>query len=82
MSRYEPNIGGAVDILIDIMTANGFTLTRQPYDHNFGGLVEALIDLKKTVSLPSHQNVLVSMRQLLKPCLMVMLFTCVRLTAR
>ncbi len=46
MSRYEPNIGGAVDILIDIMTANGFTLTRQPYDHNYGGLVEALIDLK------------------------------------
>ena len=81
MSRYEPNIGGAVEILIDIMTANGFTLTRQPYDHNFGGLVEALIDLKEG-SLPSHQNVLVSMRQLLKPCLMVMLFTCVRLTAR
>ena len=47
MSRYEPNIGGAIDILIDIMTANGFTLTRQPYDHNFGGLVEALIDLKE-----------------------------------
>ena len=80
MSRYEPNIGGAVDILIDIMTAN-VLLTRQPYDHNFGGLVEALIDLKRG-SLPSHQNVLVSMRQLLKPCLMVMLFTCVRLTTR
>ena len=47
MSRYEPNIGGAIDILIDIMAANGFTLTRQPYDHNFGGLVEALIDLKE-----------------------------------
>ena len=46
MSRYEPNIGGAVDILIDIMVANGFTLTRQPYDHNYVGLVEALIDLK------------------------------------
>lgn len=46
MSRYEPNIGGAIDILIDIMTANGFTLTRQPYDHNYGGLIEALIDLK------------------------------------
>ena len=46
MSRYEPNIGGAIDILIDIMTANGFTLTRRPYDHNYGGLVEALIDLK------------------------------------
>ena len=46
MSRYEPNIGGAIDILIDIMTANGFTLTRKPYDHNYGGLVEALIDLK------------------------------------
>lgn len=46
MSRYEPNMVGAIDILIDIMTANGFTLTRQPYDHNFQGLVEALIDLK------------------------------------
>jgi len=47
MSSYEPNIGGAVDILVDIMVANAFTLTRQPYEHNFVGLIDALIDLKE-----------------------------------
>lgn len=43
---YEPNIEGAVAVLVDIMVANGFTLTRQPYEPNYRGLVDALIDLK------------------------------------
>lgn len=47
MASYEPNVAGAVAILIDIMTANSFTMTRQPYEYNFHGLVDALIDLKE-----------------------------------
>lgn len=47
MASYEPNVAGAVAILIDIMTANAFTMTRQPYEYNFHGLVDALIDLKE-----------------------------------
>lgn len=43
---YEPNIEGALAVLVDIMTANGFTMTRQPYEPNYRGLVDALIDLK------------------------------------
>lgn len=44
---YEPNIEGALAVLIDIMVANAFTLTRQPYEPNYRGLVDALIDLKE-----------------------------------
>jgi hypothetical protein len=47
MASYEPNVAGAVAILIDIMTANAFTMTRQPYEYNMHGLVDALIDLKE-----------------------------------
>jgi len=47
MASYEPNVAGAVAILIDIMTANSFTMTRQPYEYNMHGLVDALIDLKE-----------------------------------
>ena len=43
---YEPNIEGALAVLVDIMVANGFTMTRQPYEPNYRGLVDALIDLK------------------------------------
>ena len=43
---YEPNIEGAIAVLVDIMTANGFTMTRQPYEPNYRGLVDAIIDLK------------------------------------
>ena len=43
---YEPNIEGALAVLVDIMSANGFTMTRQPYEPNYRGLVDALIDLK------------------------------------
>lgn len=43
---YEPNVEGAIAVLVDLMTANGFTLTRQPYEPTYRGLVDAVIDLK------------------------------------
>tara|TARA_R100000781_G_C4012849_1_gene104306 strand:- start:48 stop:575 length:528 start_codon:yes stop_codon:yes gene_type:complete len=47
MASYEPNLEGAISVLIDLMTANGFTMTRQPYAPNYRGLVNAVIDLKE-----------------------------------
>lgn len=44
---YEPNIEGAIAVLVDLMQGNGFTLTRQPYEPNYRGLVDAIIDLKE-----------------------------------
>lgn len=44
---YEPNIEGAIAVLVDIMMANAFTMTRQPYEPNYRGLVDAIIDLKE-----------------------------------
>lgn len=44
---YEPNIEGAITVLVDILTANAFALTRQPYEPNYRGLVDAIIDLKE-----------------------------------
>lgn len=44
---YEPNIEGAIAVLVDLMTANDFTMTRQPYEPNYRGLVDAIIDLKE-----------------------------------
>jgi hypothetical protein len=43
---YEPNIEGAIAVLVDLMTANEFTMTRRPYEPNYRGLVDAIIDLK------------------------------------
>jgi hypothetical protein len=43
---YEPNIEGALAVLVDLMQGNGFTMTRSPYAPNYRGLVDALIDLK------------------------------------
>ena len=43
---YEPNVEGAITVLIDLMTANNFTMTRQPYEPNYRGLVDAIIDVK------------------------------------
>ena len=43
---YEPNIEGALQVLVDLMTGHGFTMTRAPYAPNYRGLVDALIDLK------------------------------------
>ena len=47
MAQGEPNIEGAIKVLVDLLTANGFTMTRSPYENNFRGLVDALIDLKE-----------------------------------
>ena len=47
MASYEPNLEGAITVLVDLMTANGFALTRQPYAPNYRGLVDAVIDLKE-----------------------------------
>jgi hypothetical protein len=46
-TSYEPNIQGAIAVLRDLMIANSFTLTREPYEPNYRGLVDAVIDLKE-----------------------------------
>ena len=47
MAQGEPNIEGAIKVLVDLLTANGFTMTRSPYENNMRGLGDALIDLKE-----------------------------------
>ena len=47
MASYEPNLEGAISALVDLMTANGFSMTRQPYAPNYRGLVDAVVDLKE-----------------------------------
>ena len=47
MAQGEPNIEGALAILVDLLTANSFTMTRSPYENNMRGLVDALIDFKE-----------------------------------
>ena len=47
MASAEPNLEGAIKVLVDILTANGFTMTRSPYENNFRGLVDAIVDLKE-----------------------------------
>ena len=44
---YEPNVEGAIAVLVDLLDANSFTKTRIPYEPNYRGLVDALIDLKE-----------------------------------
>lgn len=44
---YEPNIEGAITVLVDLMLAEGVTMAREPYAPNYRGLVDALIDLKE-----------------------------------
>ena len=46
-TAYEPNIQGAIVVLRDLMIANSFTMTREPYEPNYRGLVDAVIDLKE-----------------------------------
>ena len=47
MAQGEPNIEGAIKILVDLLSANSFTMTRSPYENNIRGLVDALIDFKE-----------------------------------
>jgi hypothetical protein len=44
---YEPNIEGALAVLVDLMIGEGITMAHGPYAPNFRGLVDALIDLKE-----------------------------------
>ena len=44
---YEPNVEGAIAVIVDLLDANSFTKTRQPYEPNYRGLVDALIDVKE-----------------------------------
>ena len=46
-TAYEPNIQGAIAVLRDLMIANDFTMTREPYEPNYRGLVDAVIDVKE-----------------------------------
>ena len=46
-TSYEPNIQGAIAVLRDLMIANSFTLTREPYEPNYRGFVDAVIDFKE-----------------------------------
>ena len=47
MAQGEPNLEGAIKVLVDLLTANSFAMTRSPYTNNFRGLVDALLDLKE-----------------------------------
>lgn len=44
---YEPNIEGALAVLVDLMIGEGVLMAREPYAPNYRGLVDALIDLKE-----------------------------------
>lgn len=46
-ATYDPNIVGAIEALVDLMSGNGFAMTREPYAPNYRGLVDAIIDLKE-----------------------------------
>jgi len=46
-ATYDPNIVGAIQALVDLMSGNGFAMTREPYAPNYRGLVDAIIDLKE-----------------------------------
>lgn len=46
-ATYNPNIVGAIEALVDLMSGNGFAMIREPYAPNYRGLVDAIIDLKE-----------------------------------
>lgn len=49
---YDPNIEGAILVLVDLMSGLSLAMPRSPYAPNYRGLVDALIDLKE--GLPSQ----------------------------
>jgi hypothetical protein len=49
---YDPNIEGAITVLVDLMSGLSLAMPRSPYAANYRGLVDALIDLKE--GLPSR----------------------------
>jgi len=54
---YDPNIEGALQVLVDLMSGLSLTMPRSPYAPNYRGLVDALIDLKE--GLPTRVGNLV-----------------------
>jgi hypothetical protein len=46
-ATYNEDIVGAIEVLVDLMSGNGFVMSREPYAPNYRGLVDALIDLKE-----------------------------------
>jgi hypothetical protein len=44
---YDPNIEGAILVLVDLMSGISLAMPRSPYAPNYRGLVDALIDLKE-----------------------------------
>jgi len=48
---YDPNIEGALQVLVDLMSGLSMTMPRSPYAPNYRGLVDALIDLKESLPL-------------------------------
>lgn len=44
---YDPNIEGALQVLVDLMSGLSLAMPRSPYAPNYRGLVDALIDLKE-----------------------------------
>lgn len=44
---YDPNIEGAITVLVDMMSGLSLAMPRSPYAPNYRGLVDALIDLKE-----------------------------------
>ena len=64
MAQGEPNVEGAIKVLVDILTANGFTMTRAPYENNMRGLVDALIDFKEGFPTFSPLQIVLVLMQL------------------
>jgi len=48
---YDPNIEGAITVLVDLMSGLSIVMPRSPYASNYRGLVDALIDLKESLPL-------------------------------
>lgn len=44
---YDPNIEGAIQALVDLMSGISLAMPRSPYAPNYRGLVDALIDLRE-----------------------------------
>jgi hypothetical protein len=44
---YDPNIEGAITVLVDLMSGISIVMLRSPYAPNYRGLVDALIDLRE-----------------------------------
>jgi len=82
MASAEPNVEGAVKVLVDILTANGFTKTRAPYENNFRGLVDAIVDLKEGFPTFSQADRIGFNATVFENVTEEMLYLCVQLMVR